>query len=125
MYVRTWFEIPTLDINRAQAFYENIFKIKMVNMDMANLKMRVFPIDERGNQAPGAIVLNEKFYRPTGDGGVLVYLNTGNDLGLILASVEASGGSIMIGKTQISEKLGFMAVIFDTEGNRIGLRSDY
>jgi hypothetical protein len=37
--------------------------------------------------------------------------------------VEAAGGKIMVPKTQISEEYGYMAVIIDTEGNRIGLHS--
>lgn len=30
----TWFEIPTLDINRAITFYENIFGIEIQTMDL-------------------------------------------------------------------------------------------
>ena len=123
MHYISWFEIPSLDISRAQTFYEDIFQVKLINMDNVNLKMRVFPVDDMGSQISGAIVFHEKFYKPAGDGGVLVYLNAGNDLASVLARVESAGGRIMIGKTQISEEFGFMAVIFDTEGNRIGLRS--
>ena len=42
----SWFEIPTTDINRAQQFYETIFGITMMPMDMPNLKMRMFPLDD-------------------------------------------------------------------------------
>lgn len=125
MHFISWFEIPALDITRAQTFYEDIFQVKMINMDNANLTMRVFPAENMNIQVSGAIVYHEKFYKPAGDGGVLVYLNAGKDLGPVLARVEEAGGRIMIGKTQISEEFGFMAVIFDTEGNRIGLRSKH
>jgi len=42
---------------------------------------------------------------------------------LILDKVEAAGGKITLPKTLISPENGFMAIIIDTEGNRIGLHS--
>ena len=30
----SWFEIPTTDLDRAQKFYETIFDIKMIPLDM-------------------------------------------------------------------------------------------
>src|SRR3982751_1705597 len=38
----SWFEIPTEDIDRAQRFYETIFGITMVPVDLAQIKMRMF-----------------------------------------------------------------------------------
>ena len=40
-----------------------------------------------------------------------------------LDKVEGAGGKIMIPKTEISKEYGFMAVITDTEGNRIAFHS--
>lgn len=37
--------------------------------------------------------------------------------------IEASGGKIMVPKTQISPEYGYMAMFVDTEGNRIALHS--
>ncbi|MGI8952138.1 MAG: hypothetical protein ACR2FN_11200 [Chitinophagaceae bacterium] len=37
--------------------------------------------------------------------------------------VEEAGGKIIVPKTEISPEYGFMAVIIDTEGNRIALHS--
>lgn len=125
MHFISWFEIPALDITRAQSFYEDIFECKLVNMDNPNLTMRVFPVDDMKTQVSGAIVCHEKFYRPAGEQGVLVYLNAGNDLATVLGRVEKAGGHIQIGKTQISAEFGYMAIIIDTEGNRIGLHSDH
>ena len=42
----SWFEIPATDLARAQKFYESIFGITMVPMDLPNIKMRMFPIDD-------------------------------------------------------------------------------
>ncbi len=39
----SWFELPAIDIERAQKFYEKIFGITMLNLDNPNLQMRAFP----------------------------------------------------------------------------------
>jgi predicted enzyme related to lactoylglutathione lyase len=41
----------------------------------------------------------------------------------ILGKVPEAGGEVMVPKTQISPEHGYMAVILDSEGNRIGLHS--
>jgi predicted enzyme related to lactoylglutathione lyase len=38
----SWFEIPAEDLDRAQKFYETIFDIEMIPMEMSNFKMRMF-----------------------------------------------------------------------------------
>jgi predicted enzyme related to lactoylglutathione lyase len=43
----SWFEIPTENIGRAQKFYEAIFDITMIPLDLAQIKMRMFPIQAR------------------------------------------------------------------------------
>ncbi len=119
----SWFEIPTTDINRAQKFYEAIFSITMVPMDLPNIKMRMFPLDDMMTQVGGALVDSGGFHKASATYGPLVYLNGNPDVQIILDRVEAAGGKIMLPKTEISPEYGFMAVIYDTEGNRIGLHS--
>ncbi len=119
----SWFEIPTTDINRAQKFYEAIFSITMVPMDLPNIKMRMFPLDDMMTQVGGALVDSGGFHKASATDGPLVYLNGNRDVQIILDRVEAAGGKIMLPKTEISPEYGFMAVIYDTEGNRIGLHS--
>ncbi|HMU71265.1 MAG TPA: VOC family protein [Ferruginibacter sp.] len=119
----SWFEIPTTDINRAQKFYEAIFSITMVPMDLPNIKMRMFPLDDMMTQVGGALVDSGGFHKASATDGPLVYLNGNPDVQIILDRVEAAGGKIMLPKTEISPEYGFMAVIYDTEGNRIGLHS--
>ena len=41
----------------------------------------------------------------------------------VLARVEAAGGTVLEGKKEIAEGYGFMAIILDTEGNRVALHS--
>ena len=119
----SWFEIPTTDIDRAQKFYEAIFGISMMPMDMPNIKMRMFPLDDMMTQVGGALVDSGGFHKASATEGPLIYLNGNPDVQNILDRVQAAGGSIVVPKTEISPEYGFMAVITDTEGNRIGLHS--
>ncbi len=118
-----WFEIPVDDISRAKKFYETIFDVEMVTMDMGDeFKMEVFPGDQ--NSVSGALVYNTEWYSPSNTHGPLVYLNGNPDLQTVQDKIEAAGGKIIIPKRQISPEYGYMAVFEDTEGNRIALHSN-
>jgi hypothetical protein len=119
----SWFEIPTTDINRAQHFYETIFGITMIPMDLPNIKMRLFPLDDMMTQVGGALVDSGGFHTTSATDGPLIYLNANPDVQHVLDKVVDAAGSIMVPKTEISPEYGFMAVIMDTEGNRIALHS--
>lgn len=119
----SWFEIPTTDITRAQHFYETIFGITMIPMDMPNIKMRMFPLDDMQNGVGGALVDTGGFHKPSATDGPLIYLNGNPDVQHVLDKVEAAGGKIMVPKTAISPEYGDMAVFIDTEGNRVALHS--
>jgi predicted enzyme related to lactoylglutathione lyase len=118
----SWFEIPATDLDRAQKFYETIFSIKLNPLDLPNIRMRMFPVEDI-NGIGGAVVDSGGFHKPSSTDGPLIYLNGNPDLQLALDKVEAAGGQIMVPKTEISPEYGYMAVIIDTEGNRIGLHS--
>lgn len=118
----SWFEIGTTDLTRATTFYETIFGVSLIVMDLPNIKMRMFPIaDMKG--VGGAIVDSNGFHKPSATEGPLIYLNGNPDVQQVLDKVEAAGGKILVPKTEISPDYGYMAVIIDTEGNRIGLHS--
>ena len=119
----SWFEIGTTNLDRAATFYETIFGVKLNPLDLPNIKMRMFPVDDMQNGVGGAVVDSGGFHKPSGTDGPLIYLNGNPDVQQILDKVEAAGGKIMVPKTQISPEYGYMAVIIDTEGNRIGLHS--
>ncbi|HQW92452.1 MAG TPA: VOC family protein [Ferruginibacter sp.] len=119
----SWFEIPTTDIDRAQKFYEAIFGMTMIPMDMPNLKMRMFPLDDMMTQVGGALCDSGGFHKASATDGPLIYLNANPDVRGVLDKVEAAGGTVMMPKTEISPEYGFMALFMDTEGNRIGLHS--
>jgi uncharacterized protein len=119
----SWFEIPSVDLDRATKFYETIFGVQLFPVDIAQIKMRMFPIDDPMTGIGGAVVHAEGFYEPSNSAGPLIYLNGNPDVQHVLDKVEAAGGKIIVPKTEISPEHGFMAVIIDTEGNRIGLHS--
>lgn len=119
----SWFEIPATDLERATRFYETIFGVTLAVLDMPNIRMRMFPLDDMMNQVGGAVVDSGGFHKPSPTDGPLIYLNGNPDLQQVLNKVEAAGGAIMVPKTEISPEYGNMAVIIDTEGNRIGLHS--
>jgi predicted enzyme related to lactoylglutathione lyase len=119
----SWFEIPATNLERAQKFYETIFDVKLDPIDLPNIKMRMFPIDDPMNGVGGAVVDSGGFHKPSVTDGPLIYLNANPDVQKVLDKVEAAGGKIMVGKTEISPEYGYMGVFIDSEGNRIGLHS--
>jgi predicted enzyme related to lactoylglutathione lyase len=118
----SWFEIPTVDLSRAQQFYEAIFDISMIPLENPHLKMRMFPIEDPATGIGGALT-HAGFYKPSATDGPLIYLNANPDVQRVLDRVPAAGGQIVVPKTEISPEYGHMAVILDTEGNRIALHS--
>ena len=119
----SWFEIPATDLDRAQKFYETIFGITMIPMDMPHNKMRMFPLDDMMTQVGGALVDSGGFHKPSLTEGPLIYLNDNPDVQNVLDKVEAAGGTITVPKTEISPDYGFMAMFIDSEGNRVALHS--
>jgi uncharacterized protein len=117
-----WFEIPATDFDRAKKFYENIFSYQMPENNMGATRMGFFLYDFQSGKVGGAIVYNPALYTPS-EKGALIYLNCQPDLQPVLDRVEGSGGKISVAKTAIGNNLGFMAIITDSEGNRVALHS--
>ena len=119
----SWFEIPAIDIHRAQKFYESIFDFQMIPMDLQQIQMRMFPTTDMMNGVGGAVCTSGGFHIPSEDKGPLIYLNANPDVQIVLDRIEGAGGRILVPKTQISPEYGYMAVFIDTEGNRVALHS--
>lgn len=118
----SWVEIPAADLDRAQKFYEAILGITMIPLEFPDMKMRMFPLEDMMGVG-GALCHAGDFFKPSATDGPLVYLNANPDVQNVLDKVEAAGGTILVPKTEISPEYGFMAVIKDTEGNRIAFHS--
>jgi predicted enzyme related to lactoylglutathione lyase len=112
----TWFEIPVWDINRAATFYNTIYSMEMEVGFSGDFAMAYFPADK----GIGGALIAGPGCTPN-DTGVLIYLNTGNDLDSVLRRVPLAGGRIIMQKTLISEAAGYFALFIDSEGNRLAL----
>lgn len=119
----SWFEIPAKELSRAKKFYESVLDIKMEDMEIDDdLKMTMFPVEEGG--VGGAICEHKKFYKPSHEGS-LVYISANPDLQKVLDKVKQNRGKIIRKKTIITDEYGYMAIIEDTEGNRVALHSEH
>jgi predicted enzyme related to lactoylglutathione lyase len=116
----SWFEIPVRDMEKAKAFYEIVFDIKINVQDFGGVLMGWFPFLEGKQGVPGSLIKQES-YVPSKE-GTLVYFSSEN-VAIELSRVETAGGQVVQEKTEISPEHGFMAVCIDTEGNRIALHS--
>ena len=112
-----WFSIPVSDLSKAKSFYEKVLDIQLQEVAMGSDKMAFFPADEGVGGS-----LNHQTGEFSRLQYVSIYLST-NDLNGSLERVEASGGKLISGKTQISPEFGYFGVIADPEGNLIGLHS--
>lgn len=118
----TFFEIPAADFPRAVKFYEELFGIKMKQIDCGHEMMAFFPSEE--GLCPGAVSWSSAFeFEPSGQ-GVLVSLAC-ESVTDAEKKIESMGGKVLIRKTKIEdENRGYFCVFLDSEGNRVGLYSD-
>ena len=116
----SWFEIPVNDMERAIAFYQQVFNTTLSRNKMDMLDMAWFPDDE-GKGAGGSLVQHGEFYEPSLIGTLVYFMS--KDVSDELSRIEAAGGTIIVPKTEIGPGIGYMAVFKDTEGNRVALHS--
>ena len=112
----TWFEIPAYDMERAKAFYDHVYGIRMETSRTGDFAMAYFPAD----QGIGGAVVQGPGCLPN-DTGALIYMNAGVNLELLLGRVAEAGGRVIMGRTLISDDSGWFALFIDTEGNRLAL----
>jgi predicted enzyme related to lactoylglutathione lyase len=113
-----FFEIPSIDFDRAVAFYTAILGVELYREVFMGIPSAMFPVSEDG--AGGAIIHSEA--KPSADGPI-IYLNANGKLAEMVARVEPAGGTVLRPLTSIGDP-GYIAIIRDTEGNRIGLHSE-
>lgn len=123
--ILTWFEIPVTDIDRAQKFYETILDIEMVRRTDGEDEAVFFPFDPNVIQATSGrvtgVLSKSERNRPSSN-GIVVYINATPSIQDVLDRVEKAGGKLISPKIQIPP--GFIAMIIDSEGNKIGLHSE-
>jgi predicted enzyme related to lactoylglutathione lyase len=113
-----WFEIPVLDIERAQRFYETLLDISMRREVMAGQALAIFPHAE--GRTGGALISGSMASAPSTDGCV-VYLDAGPSLDATLARAGELGAKVLMSKVQLPADIGAIAHVVDSEGNRVGL----
>ncbi len=125
--VITWFEIPVINTERAKRFYEAIFEIEMATqfLNETNEELTFFPaipnvIQATSGRVTGVLTRSDRA-RPSTD-GTLIYFNATPEIQIVLDKVGPAGGKVIVSKTLI--KAGFIAIITDTEGNRVGLHAE-
>jgi uncharacterized protein len=114
-----WFEIYVQDMARAKSFYEATFALSLEKLPNPQLEMWAFPGHCDGGGAAGAIIKMEG--KSSGVGGTIVYFSC-DDCGETASLALNHGGKMQMEKMSIGE-YGFISLVYDTEGNIIGLHS--
>jgi hypothetical protein len=116
----TWFEIPSTQLDRAQAFYEAVLNCKLNREPMGPSQGAVFPYEGEG---VGGCLIDGPTAAAPGATGTLVYLDASPSLNAALARVTQAGGKVALGRQALPPGLGFFAHISDLDGNRVGLHA--
>jgi hypothetical protein len=114
-----WFEIYVQDMERARAFYEHVFAVKLDELPVPDIKMLAFPMSPDRPGSGGSLVKAPG--QKSGLGGTLVYFSCA-DCAIEAARAAGHGGKILKEKFSIGP-YGFIALVHDPEGNLIGLHS--
>jgi uncharacterized protein len=119
----SWFEIPSLNLDKSQAFYEAVLGCTMRRESMGPSEGAVFPYDNDNQGVGGALMCGPT--APTrASGGVLVYLDCApSQLNDVLTRVTTAGGSIAMPRQALPPGMGFIAQMTDPDGNKVGLHA--
>jgi len=115
-----WFEIPVADIERAQAFYENVLDRKLKREEFGGGVLAVFPYAQPATG--GCLQAGPRRSAQLGS-GIRIYLDCMPSIDAALARVVAAGGTVVEAKSALPGDMGFIAHMCDTEGNEVGLHS--
>lgn len=117
-----WFEIYVDDMARARTFYETVLDVRLEPLGDpgdTSLHMLSFPSSIERYGCGGALVNVEGV--AAGGNSTVVYFAC-EDCAVEESRVAGAGGSIDRRKLSIGA-YGFVSLVVDTEGNRIGLHS--
>jgi predicted enzyme related to lactoylglutathione lyase len=116
-----WIEIPVIDLERATAFYAEVFRLTFEREDIGDGNVKsLFPAS---SGMSGALSQGPD-WTPSRN-GVLLYFAGGDDLQVVLDRVVAAGGAIVEPKQTVDATSGYWARFSDSEGNLIGLLSPH
>ncbi len=118
--VINWFNLPSIDFDRAIEFYSTVLEIQMFRMPSPDGFENAFFSNPQDGGVSGAIGSNPQ-QKPSTE-GTTIYFDVNGRIDGVLGRVPGSGGQIIMPKTNIGE-FGNIALIMDTEGNIVGLHS--
>jgi len=111
-----FFEIPTLDLERAVAFYQKVFNCEFKMGTVGESRIAMFAVDG----LTGALLQNKA--RQPQSNGTVVYLDAGGDIDGCISRIAQAGGKVVVGKTDLGRP-GYVALFNDTEGNTVGIHT--
>ncbi len=114
-----WFEIYVQDMPRARAFYEAVLGVTLEQLGMENPELWAFPAKPDQFGCGGALVHMPGI--PSGGNSTLVYFSC-DDCDSEAKKAAQAGGMVIAPKFSVGQ-YGFVAIVQDTEGNRLGLHS--
>ena len=114
-----WFEIYVQDMERAKAFYSTLFDYQFTNLNAPDMEMWAFPSAMDKGGAAGSLVKMDGV--DSGGGGTLIYFGADDCAGPESRAAQA-GGRVYKPKMSIGPH-GFISLLYDTEGNMIGVHS--
>lgn len=114
-----WFEIYVDDMERARKFYDAVIGVKLEKLEGPDVEMWNFPMETDAPGSSGALVHMPGF--PAGGNSTLVYFSC-EDCAVEESRVVPAGGRVEKEKFSIGP-YGFISLVYDTEGNMIGLHS--
>ena len=114
-----WFEIYVQNMPRAKKFYEEVFETKLEKIPMPEPEMWMFKSEQGATGAAGSLVYMPGF--PAGGNNSLVYFGC-EDCAVEEGRAVKAGGKVEKKKFSIGD-YGFISLVYDTEGNMIGLHS--
>ena len=113
-----WFDIPVADLDRATAFYSSVLGVGVDKSDFDGFSFSVLEHKE-GNG--GCLIPKPEDI--TSDKGILLYLNVDGRIRDAASKVVPMGGKLVQDVHAIGPH-GFLAIILDSEGNRLVLHSE-
>ncbi len=111
-----WFDVPTLDLDRAMKFYSRVLDAE-VNEEFPGVG--VISSDE--GAVSGCVFKSDEVH--PSDQGALLYFNVNGRLEEAVSAAEECGGTVKESPHAIGE-FGHRAIVIDSEGNRIALHSE-
>ena len=86
-----WFEIYVQDMDRAKAFYEKTFELKLEHLGGPEVELWAFPMVRGGSGCAGALVKMDG--KDSGPGGTIIYF-PGADCAEMAERAVENGGRI-------------------------------